>query len=81
MQKLSSLTIFFTFYNDAGTVERQIEMAFEYGRNYAHDLEVIALHGGPSKDNTLEEILRMKKKFINLRIVNKYDNIEGYAVI
>lgn len=81
MKKLASLTIFFPFLNDQGTVERQIENAYLYGKKYTKDLEVIAIHGGKSSDKTKQEILRMKKKFPSLVVINKENNVEGYAVI
>ncbi len=80
-RKLSSLSIFFPFYNDEGTVERQIENAYKVGMDVAADLEVIAIHGGPSKDNTFARIKEVSQKFPNLKIVDKTDNKEGYAVI
>ena len=81
MKKLTSLSIFFPFYNDAGTVERQIDNAYKTGTMLADNLEVIALHGGNSKDNTFQKITDMKKKYPNLVVVDKSDNWEGYAVI
>ncbi len=81
MKKLSSLTIFFPFYNDEETVERQIQMAYKIGRSVARDVEVMAIHGGDSRDNTLREIRRIKSIFPSLIIINKTNNFEGYAVI
>lgn len=78
---LPSLTIFFPFYNDAGTVNRAISDAYKWGNVVSKKLEVIAIHGGPSKDHTLAEIKKAKRKFPNLIIVDKSDNTEGYAVI
>lgn len=79
--KLSSLTIFFPFYNDEGTVEKQIMYAYEIGRKLTDKLEVIAIHGGPSKDNTFETIKNLRKIYPDLVILDKSDNKEGYAVI
>lgn len=81
MRKLKSLSIVFPFYNDAGTVRKAIDEAYKYGRRIADDLEVIAIHGGKSKDNTFGEIKKMKKKYKNLIIVDKTRNKESYAVI
>lgn len=78
---LSSLSIFFPFYNDEGTVERQIINAYKIGSQLTDDLEVTALHGGNSKDGTFKKILEIKNKFPNLKVVDKKDNVEGYAVI
>lgn len=80
-QKLTSLTIFFPFYNDEGTVDKQLEEAFRIGGNLTDDLEVIALIGGKSKDKTAEKIWAAKQKYPNLKVVDKSDNWEGYAVI
>ncbi len=79
--KLPSLTIFFPFYNDADTVERVISSAYKYGQIVANKLEVIAIHGGSSYDDTWSKILEVKKKFSTLRVINKSDNTEGYGVI
>lgn len=81
MRKLNSLTIFFPFFNDEGTVEDAILKAFDIGRLATDDLEVIALHGGNSKDNTWQKILEMKKRHRALKVINKADNLIGYAVI
>ena len=81
MNRFKSLTIFFPFFNDAGTVERQIKYAYELGGKITDDLEVIAIHGGPSSDNTFEEIIRQRKAHPNLVILDKTNNTEGYAVI
>jgi putative flippase GtrA len=79
--KLKSISIFFPFYNDEGTVERQIDNAYKYGKMVAEDVEVIAINGGASKDNTFNKIKEMKQRYPDLVIVDKNDNWEGYAVI
>lgn len=76
MDKLSSLTMFTPFYNDAGTVSATIESCYKYGQMVTDDLEVIALHGGNSKDTTHEEIIKMRDKYPSLRIIDKRDNWE-----
>lgn len=81
MDKLKSLTIFYPFFNDAGTVKRQIDQAYKLGNEVAEDLEVIAIHGGPSADNTFEEIKNQKKSYPDLITIDKTNNTEGYAVI
>ena len=80
-QQLSSLSIFFPFLNDEKTVERQIKFAYQVGQQVAKTVEVIALHGGASKDNTWRKILAIKKKYPKLKVIDKSDNREGYAVI
>ena len=81
MKKLSSLSIFFPFYNDEGTVISQIQNAFRIGSSVSEELEVIAIHGGASRDRTFEKIQEAKSLFPELVIVDKSKNTEGYAVI
>lgn len=80
-KKLKSLSIFFPFLNDEGTVEKQISEAYLYGKKAAGDLEVIAIHGGASTDNTLKKIKEQKKIHPDLMVIDKSDNKQGYAVI
>lgn len=81
MKKIKSLSILFPFLNDEATVTRQIICAYTIGKKITSDLEVIALHGGKSKDDTYKKIKDMKVIYPNLKIVNKKNNKEGYAVI
>lgn len=81
MPKLESLSIFFPFYNDEKTVAKQIRDAYQFGLQVTSDLEVIAIHGGNSKDKTYQKILEQKRLYPDLRIIDKSDNKEGYAVI
>ena len=71
---LESLTIFFPFYNDEGTVGRQIRLAFEVGKKFTNDLEVIAIHGGNSADQTFQKIKEIKKEFPELIVIDKTKN-------
>lgn len=71
------LSIFFPFYNDAGTVELMISHAFHYGGELTNNLEVIAVNDG-SADHTLDELLRMQKIYPDLKIVNHERN-RGYG--
>lgn len=80
-KKLSSLTIFFPFFNDAGSVKKAISNAYYYGEKVADDLEVIAIHGGKSVDDTYKKILKEKAKHPDLIVLDKHTNKEGYAVI
>lgn len=79
--RLPSLTIFFPFFNDEKTVHTAVQLAFILGRFFTDDLEVIAIHGGDSHDTTWKEILKAKRKWPALKIINKVENSEGYAVI
>ncbi len=82
MKGVKSISIFFPFFNDEGTVERQIRLAFQLGEELCgKNFEVIAIHGGRSKDKTKQKILSMKKRFPSLIYVDKSRNKEGYAVI
>lgn len=74
---MPSLSIFFPFYNDAGTVEKMITDAYQYGYKLTSDLEVIAVNDG-SQDHTLAELQRMQEKFPTLIIVNHGQN-KGYG--
>jgi ubiquinone/menaquinone biosynthesis C-methylase UbiE len=78
---LPSLTIFFPFFNDAQTVDPLIEQAYYYGGQLTPNLEVIAIHGGASKDDTLERILKAKRKRPDLVVLDHTDNRDGYGVI
>ena len=79
--KLPSLTIFFPFFNDAGTVNLLVTQAYFFGKQITENLEVIAIHGGASKDSTLEEILKAKTKYPDLIVLDQSHNQEGYGVI
>jgi len=81
MNKINSLSIVIPFLNDEATVTRQIICAYVIGKKITSDLEVIAIHGGNSRDNTYKKIKEMKIVYPDLKIVNKSKNKEGYAVI
>ncbi|MCS7078023.1 MAG: glycosyltransferase family 2 protein [Bacteroidia bacterium] len=74
---MPSLSIFFPFYNDAGTVETMISDAYKYGYELTKDLEVIAINDG-SQDHTLLELKRMQDKFPDLILINHEQN-RGYG--
>lgn len=78
---LPSLTIFFPFFNDAGTVNALITQAYFFGRQVSENVEVIAIHGGASKDHTFDEILKAKAKYPELVVLDHSDNRDGYGVI
>ena len=78
---LPSLTIFFPFYNDAGTVLSAIEQAFLHGKSVTKKLQVIAIHGGKSNDLTWKNILHAKQLHPSLQVIDASSNAEGYAVI
>jgi len=80
-QKLSSLSIFMPFFNDEGTVFRAIVLAYAVGHQVTDDLEVIAIHGGRSRDKTWQALQVARRKFPKLRLINKVNNKIGYAVI
>lgn len=81
MKKLKSLSIIIPFFNDEATVSRQLTYAYSIGKNVSHKFEIIAIHGGNSIDNTYSEIIKMKLIYPDLKILNKKNNQEGYAVI
>ncbi|MEI6327523.1 MAG: glycosyltransferase family 2 protein [Candidatus Roizmanbacteria bacterium] len=79
--RLTSLTIFFPFYNDAGTVLEQIKDAYRVGGEVSQKLEVIAIHGGKSKDETEMKLNEAKILFPDLQIFDESQSDKGYAVI
>ncbi len=81
MKKLKSLSLLFPFFNDAGTVKKTIDGAYYHGSRVSSDIEVIALHGGSSQDNTFQEICKQQRTHPHLIIIDKTNNQEGYAVI
>lgn len=81
MKKLESLSIFFPFLNDEGTVSRQIHLAYSIGKRLTDNLQVIAIIGGKSRDRTASRIKEMKEIYPTLKIIDKSRNKEGYAVI
>ena len=81
MKKLKNLSIFFPFLNDEKTVAKAINLAYSVGEKLTDDLEVIAINGGKSEDNTFLEIKKQKEKHSDLVIIDKTENSEGYAVI
>ena len=81
MKKLKSLSIIIPFFNDEATVSRQLTYAYSVGANISNKFEIIAIHGGNSIDNTYSEIIKMKLIYPDLKILNKKNNQEGYAVI
>lgn len=79
--RLSSLTIFFPFFNDAGTVLEQIKDAYQVGSEISQKLEVIAIHGGKSTDDTEAKLREAKVLFPDLKIFDESQSDKGYAVI
>ncbi len=74
---MDSLSIFFPFYNDAGTVEKMVADAFHIGSKLTNKLEVIAVNDG-SSDHTAAELRRMQKEFPKLKVVTHKKN-RGYG--
>ena len=58
-----------------------IKQAFVIGRQVAEKLEVIAIHGGASKDHTWQELKRSSQIYTKLIIIDQQKNQEGYAVL
>lgn len=76
-ETMESLSIFFPFYNDAGTVEKMITDAFEIGGKLSNRLQVVAVNDG-STDHTLKELRRLGRKYHRLEIINHRKN-RGYG--
>ncbi|MEI7653006.1 MAG: glycosyltransferase family 2 protein [bacterium] len=79
--QLTSLTIVLPFFNDAGTVTKMLDDAYLIGPQVTSQLPVIAIHGGPSSDDTYVKILSAKSTHPSLQILDESRSGRGYAVI
>lgn len=76
-KKLSSLTIFFPCYNDAGTIPTMVIRAIQTARQVTDDFEIIVSDDGSQDDSVqlLEELMRV---FPQLRVI-RHDRPWGYG--
>src|SRR5260221_5354294 len=77
MKQLKSLSIFFPAYNDEETIGQLVQNAYAIGSKIARSLEVIVINDG-SKDNTYQVLIKTRKRFPGLKIVNHRKN-RGYG--
>lgn len=72
-----SISVFFPCYNDDKSIGLLVEDAFSTLRNLTSDYEVIVVDDG-SKDSSRDVLLKLKKKYKNLRLIFHEKNL-GYG--
>lgn len=77
MKKLSSLTIFFPFWNEEESIGELVEKAIPIAKEVADKWEVLLIDDG-STDNTAEKARELEKKFSNVRLISHQIN-RGYG--
>ena len=76
-KKLSSLSIFFPCYNDAGTIASIVALAYITARKLTEDFEVIVVDDG-STDAGLEILDELERLYPNLQVIRHEQN-RGYG--
>ena len=76
-QKLSSLSIFFPCYNDAGTIPTMVIRAIQTARQLTRDFEIIVSDDG-SQDDSVQLLEELARVFPQLRII-RHDRPWGYG--
>src|SRR5687767_15293988 len=77
MKKLSSLSIFFPFWNEEKNVEPVVTKAAEIAPDLAREWEIIIVDDG-SSDKTLKTAEEISKKYENIRVISHTPN-RGYG--
>lgn len=77
MRKLSSLTIFFPFWNEADNIETVVERALPVAENVAEKWEILMIDDG-STDKTAEKARTLEKKHSHVRLISHQFN-RGYG--
>jgi len=77
MQKLSSLSIFFPFWNEEKNIQKVVESAVSVAKNVANKWEIIIIDDG-SKDKTLEIAKKLQSEYQNIKIISHFPN-RGYG--
>ncbi len=77
MERLSSLTIFFPCFNDAGTIRELVEQAREVGEEITDDLEIIVVDDG-SRDESPNILAELPSTVPELRVITHPEN-RGYG--
>jgi len=77
MKKLSSLSIFFPFWNEAKNIEAVVKNAISVAEEVAKKWEIIMIDDG-SSDSTLEIATKLVKENANLRVISHRPN-RGYG--
>lgn len=76
-KKLSSLSVFFPFWNEEKNIEPVVTKAIPILKQYAQKWEIIMVDDG-SSDNTLKVAEKLLKKHPNLKIISHKPN-RGYG--
>lgn len=75
---LDSISVFFPAFNDAPSLPRLVDNAFEILREHVEDFEVIVVNDG-SSDNTAEVLAELERKYApHMRVVTHEKN-RGYG--
>jgi glycosyltransferase involved in cell wall biosynthesis len=77
MDHLSSLSIFFPCYNDAGTIPTMVIRAYQTAREITDDFEIIVLDDG-SHDDSVQVLEELKCAIPQLRVI-EHDQPSGYG--
>ncbi len=77
MERLTSLSIFFPCYNDAGTIPSMVIRAVQTARRVADDFEVIVLDDG-SHDDSVLVLEELKCAIPQLRVI-EHEQPSGYG--
>ena len=77
MERLSSLSIFFPCYNDAGTIPSMVIRAVQTARRVTDDFEVIVLDDG-SHDDSVLVLEELKCAIPQLRVI-EHEQPSGYG--
>jgi len=77
MDRLSSLSIFFPCYNDAGTIPTMVIRACQTAREIADEFEIIVLDDG-SHDDSVQVLDELKCAIPQLRVI-EHDQPSGYG--
>lgn len=78
-QKLSSLSIFFPAYNEAGNIEESVLQALTMAKRVAKQYEVIVVNDG-SEDATLSIARRLARQHEHVRVVSQPNTGYGGAL-
>lgn len=77
MKQLSSLSIFFPFWNEEANLEKVVLSALPVARRVAKQWEILIIDDG-SSDNTLEVAKKVAKKDKHIRVIPHKEN-RGYG--
>jgi glycosyltransferase involved in cell wall biosynthesis len=77
VKKISSLSIFFPCYNDAGTIASMVILAEKTAKKISQDYEIIVINDA-SQDASQEVLKSLKTKVKNLKIITHQKN-KGYG--